>query len=82
MFIMLISVVVTILWSALWSHWYGLGYLFVVFFLYGLTATAFSYAISLFASSQLAAFAFAAGAQAALFRKWSLLFLPLLLSSF
>jgi ATP-binding cassette subfamily A (ABC1) protein 3 len=67
MFVMVISVVVTILWSALWSHWYHIGYAFVVFFLYGLTATAFSYVISLFASSQLAAFAFAAGALAATF---------------
>ena len=44
---MLVSVIVTVLFGALWSHWYGLGYLFVVFFLYGLTSVAFSCKCSL-----------------------------------
>jgi hypothetical protein len=39
----------------------------VVFFLYGLTSILYSYVVSLFVSSQLAAFAFAAGTQAVLF---------------
>ena len=43
---------------------YSLGHLFVVFVLYGLTATLFSYVVSLFARSQLAAFATAAAYQA------------------
>jgi len=46
-FVMLVSVIVTVLFGALWSHWYGLGYLFVVFFLYGLTSVAFSCKCSL-----------------------------------
>jgi ATP-binding cassette subfamily A (ABC1) protein 3 len=49
------------------NAFYYPSYLFVVFFLYGLTSTLFSYVVSLFVSSQLAAFAFAAGIQAVLF---------------
>lgn len=67
MFVLVISIVVTALWAGLWNHWYGLGYLFIVFFLYGLASLAFSYVVSLFVPSQLAAFAFAAGTQAVLF---------------
>lgn len=46
------------------SAWYYPGYLFVVFFLYGLASILLAYVISLFARSQLAAFAFCAGGQA------------------
>lgn len=46
------------------SAWYHPGYLFVVFFLYGLASILLAYVISLFARSQLAAFAFCAGGQA------------------
>ncbi|TKA49985.1 hypothetical protein B0A49_11406, partial [Cryomyces minteri] len=50
------------------SHvWYYPGYLFVVFFLYGLAAILMSYVVSLFVTSQLAAFAFAAGGQCVFF---------------
>jgi ATP-binding cassette subfamily A (ABC1) protein 3 len=41
-FVMLVSVIVTVLFAALWGHWYHIGYLFIVMFLYGLTAIAFS----------------------------------------
>ena len=44
--------------------WFGLGQLFVVLVLYGLTATLIAYVVSLFARSQLAAFASAAAFQA------------------
>jgi len=47
--------------------WYAPGYLFVVFFLYGLCATLFSYLISVIVTSQLAAFAFAAGGMVSLY---------------
>jgi len=66
-FVLVISIVGTVLFAGLWSHWYAIGYLFVVFFLYGLTSVAFSYVVSLFVPSQLAAFAFAAGTQAVVF---------------
>ena len=60
MFIVLISVLTTAIWASQYSGWYGLGYMFVVFLLYGLAATAFSYVVSLFVSSQIAAIAFTA----------------------
>ena len=57
MFIVLISVLTTAIWASQWQGWYGLGYMFVVFLLYGLAATTLSYVVSLFVSSQLAAVA-------------------------
>lgn len=66
-FVLIVSVVVIGLWVGVSSAWYYPGYLFVVFFLYGFTSILFSYVVSLFVSSQLAAFAFAAGTQAVLF---------------
>ena len=59
-FILLISVLTVAIWASQYQGWYGLGYMFVVFFLYGLAATAFSYVVSLFVSSQMAAIAFTA----------------------
>lgn len=67
LWVLLISLIAIILFTAAWSGWYYPGYLFTVFFLYGLTSIAYSYVISLFVPSQLAAFAFAAGSQAVLF---------------
>lgn len=58
------SVIAIIIFAAVTDVWYHLEYLFVVFFLYGLASTLLSYIISLFATSQLATFAFAAGGQA------------------
>jgi ATP-binding cassette, subfamily A (ABC1), member 3 len=52
---------------AVTNVFYGLGYLFFVFFLYGLVGTLGAYVVSLFAGSQLAAFAIAAGFQAVMF---------------
>lgn len=60
MFILIISVATVVIWATQYQGWYALGYMFVVFFLYGLAATAFSYVVSLFVSSQLAAIAFTA----------------------
>ncbi|KAK2756497.1 hypothetical protein FQN54_005390 [Arachnomyces sp. PD_36] len=61
------SVVAIVIFAAVTSSFYHLEYLFVVFFLYGLASTLLSYIISLFSTSQLAAFAFAAGGQAIMF---------------
>ena len=58
------SVLATVIFRGVTNIWYHLEYLFVVFFLFGLASTLLSYVISLFAKSQLAAFAFAAGGQA------------------
>ncbi|EME85254.1 ABC transporter, ABC-A family [Pseudocercospora fijiensis CIRAD86] len=56
-FLLLIAVLVTAIWLANGYNWYGLGYMLVVFLFYGCAATAYSYVISLFAPSQLAAIA-------------------------
>lgn len=67
LFVLLISAIVTIIFATASNVWYYPAYLFVIFFLYGLTSVLLSYVVSLFASSQLAAFAFAAGGQCVFF---------------
>ena len=61
------SVIAIVIFRAVSDAWYHIEYLFVVFFLYGIASTLLSYVISLFARSQLASFAFAAGGQAVMF---------------
>ena len=58
MFVLVISILTIAIWTSQWHGWYAPGYMFVVFLLYGLASTAFSYVISLFVPSQLAAVAF------------------------
>lgn len=57
LFIVIISILATVVWSQVWHDWYALPYVFVIFLLFGLASTAFSYVVSLFAPSQLAAIA-------------------------
>ncbi|KAK3381324.1 P-loop containing nucleoside triphosphate hydrolase protein [Podospora didyma] len=47
--------------------WYNVGYVFLVFVLYGLASTLLAYNISLFSTNQLSAYAFTAGGQVVLF---------------
>ncbi|KAI9370395.1 hypothetical protein BJX61DRAFT_544684 [Aspergillus egyptiacus] len=61
------SVLAVIVFRAVSDIWYHIEYLFVVFFLYGLSSTLCAYLVSLLTKSQLAAFAFAAGGQCVLF---------------
>ncbi|KAI9759633.1 MAG: hypothetical protein M4579_002201 [Chaenotheca gracillima] len=61
------SAIAIIIFAAATSAWYHIGYLFVVFLLYGVASTLLSYVVSLFARSQLAAFAFSAAGQAVFF---------------
>ena len=56
-FVLASAVISIIILRAVNDVWYGLGYLFVVFALYGLTCTLGSYVVSLFAKSQVGAFA-------------------------
>ena len=63
LYVLVGTAVAVIIFRAVTDIWYGLGQLFVVLALYGLTATLISYVISLFARSQLAAFATAAAFQ-------------------
>ncbi|KAF1955737.1 putative ABC transporter [Byssothecium circinans] len=63
--ILITSVIMTIiLVASASSNWWHAGYLFVVLFLYGYASLLWSYMVSLFAKSQLSAFAIAAGSQA------------------
>ncbi|KAF2460525.1 putative ABC transporter [Lineolata rhizophorae] len=66
-FVMVISAVAIGIFIGVSDIWYYPGYLFLVFFLYGLASILMVYIVSLFVISQLAAFAFAAGGQASLF---------------
>ena len=63
------GIMTAILAGATPENWWNIGYLFVVLFLYGLASVLWAYMISLFAKSQLAAFAIAAGSQAQVFPK-------------
>ena len=76
--VLAISVLAIVIFRAVSDAWYGIGYLFVVLFLYGIASTLLSYVISLFARSQLAAFAFAAGGQAVMFLLYFIAYLSVL----
>ncbi|KAK6851282.1 ABC transporter [Apiospora arundinis] len=54
---------VIIIFATLSSVWYHVGYLYLIFILYGLASTLFAYVISLFCKTQLSAYAFAAAGQ-------------------
>jgi ATP-binding cassette subfamily A (ABC1) protein 3 len=58
------SIMTIILAASAADNWWNIGCLFVVLFLYGMASLLWSYMVSLFAKSQLAAFAIAAGSQA------------------
>ncbi|KAF3905176.1 hypothetical protein AA313_de0204296 [Arthrobotrys entomopaga] len=67
LFILLITVISTVILAATSSVWWNIGYLYAVFMLYGLAAVLLGYIVSLLAKSQLAAFAMMAGYQAVMF---------------
>ena len=67
LFVLLISTLAIVIFVAETDIWYKPGYLFLIFFLYGITATLYAYLVSLYTTSQLAAFAIAAGGQCSLF---------------
>ena len=54
----------TIIFAAASSVWFHVGYLFLIFMLYGLASILFSYVISLFCNTQLSTYAVSAGWQA------------------
>lgn len=72
------SVIAIIIFRAASDIWYYPGYLFVVFFLYGLCSALLSYLISLYSRSQLAAFAFAAGGQCVMFLLYFIAYMSVL----
>jgi ATP-binding cassette subfamily A (ABC1) protein 3 len=77
-FVLLISIIAIVIWVATTSSWYHPEYLFVIFFLYGLTSILLSYVVSLFVASALAAFAWAVGIQAVLFLAYFIAYLTIL----
>jgi ATP-binding cassette subfamily A (ABC1) protein 3 len=66
-FVLVNAIVCTIIIAIQSPGWFAVGYMFPVLALYGLSATLFAYVISIFARSQLVAFACAAGIQAVMF---------------
>lgn len=78
MIVVATSVLTIIIFRGASDAWYHAEYLFVVLFLYGIASTMLSYVISLFARSQLAAFAFAAGGQAVMFLLYFIAYLSVL----
>lgn len=77
-FVLVLSAIVLIIFAAASGAWYHVGYLFPVFWLYGLASILLAYVISLFAASQLAAFAFCAGGQAVMFLLYFIGYLSIL----
>lgn len=73
--VLLSSVISVAIFAAASSVWYHVGYLFVVFFLYGLASILLSYVISLFAKTQLSAYAYAAAGQAIMFLVYMIAYL-------
>lgn len=67
MFVLIIAAACTVAVSQEAPWWYNAGYVFPILFLYGIASIIFVYILSLYASSQLGAFAFAAGSQAIMF---------------
>lgn len=61
------SALSVIIFAAASSIFYNIGYLFVIFALFGLASILLSYVVSLFARTQLSAYAFAAAGQAVMF---------------
>ena len=67
MIVLVSSALSVIIFAAASSDFYNIGYLFIIFALFGLASILLSYVVSLFARTQLSAYAFAAAGQAVLF---------------
>lgn len=78
LFVLIVSAVAVGIFVGASNVWYAPGYLFVVFFLYGLASLLFCYVVSLFTKSQLACFATAAGAQAVFFLLYFIMYMSIL----
>ena len=66
-FVLVSSAISVAIFAAASSVWYHIGYLFIIFTLFGLASILLSYVVSLFARTQLSAYALAAAGQAVLF---------------
>ncbi|KAH8176925.1 ABC transporter domain-containing protein [Sarocladium implicatum] len=63
-FVAVSAALVVIIWVAMSSIWYHIGYVYLILILYGITSTLMGYVVSLFAKTQLATYAWAAAIQA------------------
>ncbi|KPI36685.1 ATP-binding cassette sub-family A member 7 [Cyphellophora attinorum] len=72
------SAIAVIVFRAVSSAFYHIGYLFLIFFLYGLASTLLAYCVSLISTSQLAAFAWDAGGQCVMFLLYFIAFMSVL----
>ncbi|KXJ86319.1 hypothetical protein Micbo1qcDRAFT_140561 [Microdochium bolleyi] len=78
--LVLVSAALTIgIFAGASGVWFHVGYLFVVFMLYGLTTILLGYVISLFCGSQLATYAIAAGSQAVGFLVYLIAYLSIMI---
>ncbi|KAL8833631.1 MAG: hypothetical protein Q9176_007899 [Flavoplaca citrina] len=77
-FVALVAIITTSIFTSMADVWFAPSYLGVVFFLFGIASIYLAYIISLFATTQLAAFAFVAGGQAIFLLIYFLLYLVLL----
>lgn len=66
-FVLVSSALSVAIFAGASSAWYHVGYLFLIFALFGLASILLSYIVSLFARTQLSAYAFSAAGQAILF---------------
>lgn len=76
--VLLVSLLAIIIFTGVNNFWYGPGQLFVAFVFYGLAATLASYVVSLFTTSQLATFAFAAGGLCSMFLLYFVVYMVLI----
>lgn len=65
--VLIASAIMTALLAGLASVWHHVGYLFIIFVLYGLASILLAYVISLWSNNQLSAYAFTAGGQVVMF---------------
>ena len=77
-FVLVWSAITVIIFAAVTSAWYHIGYLFVVLFLYGLASILLCYVISLFSRSQLAAWSWCAAGQCVAFLLYFIAYMSLL----
>lgn len=73
--VLIVATVAIIIFVGTSGVWYAPGYLWLAFVLYGLTALLMAYVVSLFTTSQLASFAFAAGGQCVFFLMYFIAFM-------
>ncbi|RBR26597.1 uncharacterized protein FIESC28_00594 [Fusarium coffeatum] len=66
-FVLFATAIATAIWAGVSNIWFHLGYVFLILFLYGIASTLFSYLISLFTSTQLGTYAWAAASQTLVF---------------